>query len=51
MAQFTGNLDDFFDLVMPKIRNKIASITKKKKIELKYICQHYNQKKRVRFSS
>ena len=44
MIQFTGNLDDFFDLVMPKIRNKIASITKKKKIELKYICQHCNQK-------
>jgi len=44
MAEFTGNLDDFYDLILPKIRNKIASMTKKKKIELEYICQHCNQK-------
>jgi hypothetical protein len=44
MASFTGELQDFYDIILPKIRNSIASMTKKKKIELGYICQHCNQK-------
>ncbi len=44
MASFTGGLQDFYDIVLPKIRNSIASMTKKKKIELEYICQHCHQK-------
>jgi len=44
MASFTGKLQDFYDIVLPKIRNSIASMTKKKKIELGYICQHCHQK-------
>jgi len=44
MASFTGELQDFYDIVLPKIRNSIASMTKKKKIELGYICQHCDQK-------
>ncbi len=44
MASFTGELQDFYDIVLPKIRNSIASMTKKKKIELGYLCQHCNQK-------
>lgn len=47
MASFTGELQDFYDIVLPKIRNSIASMTKKKKIELGYICQHCNQKKEL----
>ncbi len=35
MASFTGELQDFYDIVLPKIRNNIASMTKKKKIELR----------------
>jgi hypothetical protein len=37
-------VQDFHDLIGPKIRNTIAIITKKKKIELNYICQKCNQK-------
>ncbi len=44
MASFTGKLQDFYDIILPKIRNSIASMTKKKKIELGYICQHCHQK-------
>jgi len=44
MASFTGKLQDFYDIVLPKIRKNIASMTKKKKIELGYICQHCHQK-------
>jgi len=44
MASFTGGLQDFYDIVLPKIRNSIASMTKRKKIELEYICQHCHQK-------
>ena len=47
MAGFTGELQDFYDLVLPKVRNEIATMTKKKKIELEYICQHCNQKKEL----
>ena len=44
MASFTGNLQDVYDLVGPKIKNDIASMTKNKKKESGYICQHCNQK-------
>lgn len=39
-----GTVQVFHDLIGPKIRNIIAVITKKKKIELNYICQKCNQK-------
>lgn len=44
VASFTGELEDFHHIVGPKIRNDIASMTKKRKSELEYICQHCNQK-------
>jgi hypothetical protein len=42
MAKFEGNLQDFHILVGPKIRNDVATITKKKKSELNSICQKCN---------
>ena len=44
MASFTGELQDFYDLIGPKISNDIATMTKKKKIGLGYICQFCHQK-------
>jgi len=44
MASFTGKLQDFYQLVGPKIRNDIASMTKNKKTELGNICQHCKEK-------
>jgi hypothetical protein len=42
MAKFEGKLQDFHVLVGPKIRNDVATITKKKKSELNSICQKCN---------
>ncbi len=42
MAKFEGGLQDFHVLVGPKIRNDVATITKKKKPELNSICQKCN---------
>lgn len=42
MAKFEGTLQDFNILVGPKIRNDVATITKKIKSELKNICQKCN---------
>jgi len=43
-ASFSGELQDFYDFIGPKIRNDIATMTKKRKTELGYICQICNQK-------
>ena len=43
-ASFSGELQDFYDFIGPKIRNDIATMTKKRKIELGYICQICNKK-------
>jgi len=42
MAKFEGTLQDFHIHVGPKIRNDVATITKKMKSELKNICQKCN---------
>jgi len=45
MASFSGELQDFYDFIGPKIRNDIATMTKKRKREIGYICQFCKQKK------
>ena len=47
MAKFEGSLDDFHILVGPKIRNDVATITKKTKNELNSICQHCSEKREL----
>lgn len=47
MAKFEGRLDDFHILVGPKIRNDVATLTKKKKNELHSICQKCNEKREL----
>ncbi len=47
MAQFKGSLNDFHILVGPKVRNDVATITKKTKNELNSICQHCNEKREL----
>jgi len=47
MAKFVGGLQDFYVLVGPKIRNDVASITKKKKNELNNICQKCNEQREL----
>ena len=44
MASFTGELQDFYELVGPKITNDIQNLTKKKKMELGYICEFCHEK-------
>lgn len=44
MTKFEGTLQDFHLLVGPKIRNDVATLTKKKKTALQNICQKCNKK-------
>lgn len=43
-VKFEGGIQDFHNFIGPKIRNDIATITKKKKKDLGYICQKCNCK-------
>ncbi len=47
MVKFEGTLQDFHLFIGPKIRNDVATLTKKKKNELHNICQKCNENKKL----
>jgi hypothetical protein len=44
VAQLSCTLKEFHDVVGPRVRNDVATITKQKKNQLGLICEHCNQK-------
>ena len=44
MAQLTCTLEEFHNIVGPRVRNDVATVTKQKKNQLGLICQHCNNK-------
>ncbi len=44
MAQLSCALDEFYNMIGPKIRNDVAIVTKQKKNQLGLICQHCGNK-------
>lgn len=44
MAQLSCTLEEFHNIVGPKVRNDVATVTKQKKNQLKLICEHCGNK-------
>ena len=44
MAELSCILEEFYNIIGPRIKNDVAAITKKKKNQLGLICQHCNKK-------
>jgi hypothetical protein len=44
MAQFSGTLEEFHNIVGPKVRNDVATVTKQRKNQLQLVCQHCSNK-------
>ena len=44
MAQLTCTLEEFHNIVGPRVRNDVATVTKQKKNQLGLICENCNQK-------
>lgn len=47
IIKFVGSIQDFHNIIGPKIRFDITNITRKKKRELGYFCQECNKKNDV----
>ena len=44
MAQLSCTLEEFYNIIGPKIRNDVAALTKQKKNNLGLVCQHCGKK-------
>jgi len=44
MAQLSCTLEEFHNIVGPRVRNDVATVTKQKKNQLRLICQHCNNR-------
>jgi len=47
MAELTCSVEEFHKFIGPRIRNAIQTLTKKRKMELKQICQMCNKTKEL----